>query len=83
MPRYEYICQTCGERFEKLIRGDASTQQILPVARAAIKRALDLRDQRQQRTHLRLAGRLAEASPTQPCVALIQPEGHDERRVSG
>ena len=42
MPLYEYICQTCGERFEKLIRGDASAQPIVcpSCASAAIKRAL-------------------------------------------
>ena len=42
MPLYEYICQTCGERFEKLIRGDASAQQIVcpSCASAAITRAL-------------------------------------------
>ena len=42
MPLYEYICQTCGERFEKLIRGDARAQQIVcpSCASAAITRAL-------------------------------------------
>jgi putative FmdB family regulatory protein len=42
MPLYEYICQTCDERFEKLIRGDTRAQQIVcpSCASAAIKRAL-------------------------------------------
>jgi putative FmdB family regulatory protein len=42
MPLYEYICQGCGERFEKLIRDDASAQSIVcpSCASAAIKRAL-------------------------------------------
>ncbi|MBK9942391.1 MAG: zinc ribbon domain-containing protein [Kouleothrix sp.] len=42
MPLYEYICQTCGDRFEKLIRGDTSAQQIIcpSCASAAIMRAL-------------------------------------------
>jgi len=42
MPLYEYICQTCGERFEKLIRGDASAQPIVcpSCTSAAITRAL-------------------------------------------
>jgi putative FmdB family regulatory protein len=42
MPLYEYICQTCGEHFEKLIRGDVRAQQIVcpSCASAAIKRAL-------------------------------------------
>lgn len=42
MPLYEYVCQTCGERFEKLIRSDASAQSIVcpSCASAAIERAL-------------------------------------------
>jgi putative FmdB family regulatory protein len=42
MPLYEYICQTCGERFEKLIRSSSNSEQIVcpSCASAAIKRAL-------------------------------------------
>jgi putative FmdB family regulatory protein len=28
MPLYEYVCQDCGERFERLVRGSADTQKI-------------------------------------------------------
>ena len=42
MPLYEYICQTCGERFEKLIRSQtASATVICPnCASEAVRRAL-------------------------------------------
>jgi putative FmdB family regulatory protein len=42
MPLYEYICQTCGARFEKLIRGDTNGARIVcpSCASAAITRAL-------------------------------------------
>ncbi len=29
MPLYEYVCQHCGERFEKLVRSATSSPQIL------------------------------------------------------
>ena len=29
MPLYEYICRTCGDRFEKLIRGDTNGARIV------------------------------------------------------
>ena len=28
MPLYEYICQECGERFERLVRASAAPQTI-------------------------------------------------------
>jgi len=28
MPLYEYVCQECGERFERLVRGSTDTQMI-------------------------------------------------------
>ena len=42
MPLYEYICQTCGDRFEKLIRGDMNgTRIVCPSCESAtVKRAL-------------------------------------------
>ena len=42
MPLYEYICESCGERFEKLVRGDTSAQPIVcpRCASAAVQRAL-------------------------------------------
>jgi putative FmdB family regulatory protein len=41
MPLYEYICQTCGERFEKLIRGGTNGAPIVcpSCASAAVTRA--------------------------------------------
>jgi putative FmdB family regulatory protein len=44
MPLYEYICQTCGERFEKLIRGDTNGTQIVcpSCASAAVRRAFSI-----------------------------------------
>ncbi len=29
MPLYEYVCQSCGERFEKLIRSTSSASAIV------------------------------------------------------
>ncbi len=42
MPLYEYICQSCGERFEKLIRSGAGASPIVcpSCASAAVQRAL-------------------------------------------
>lgn len=42
MPLYEYICQRCGERFEKLIRSTTTPIEIVcpSCASAAVKRAL-------------------------------------------
>ncbi len=28
MPIYEYVCQSCGTKFEKLVRGMSSTEPI-------------------------------------------------------
>ena len=42
MPLYEYVCQTCGERFEKLVRSTTNPTEIVcpSCASAAVKRAL-------------------------------------------
>ena len=42
MPLYEYVCQSCGERFEKLIRSTITPPEIVcpSCASAAVKRAL-------------------------------------------
>ena len=42
MPLYEYVCQSCGERFEKLVRSTTNTTEIFcpSCASAAVKRAL-------------------------------------------
>ena len=41
MPLYEYICQTCGERFEKLIRGQTGSAAVIcpNCASDAVRRA--------------------------------------------
>ena len=41
MPLYEYTWQSCGGRFEKLIRSSSNTEQIVcpTCASAAVKRA--------------------------------------------
>jgi putative FmdB family regulatory protein len=42
MPLYEYVCQACGERFEKLIRSITNPAKIVcpSCASAAVERAL-------------------------------------------
>jgi putative FmdB family regulatory protein len=42
MPLYEYVCQSCGERFEKLVRNTTNSVEIIcpSCASAAVKRAL-------------------------------------------
>ena len=42
MPLYEYVCQTRGERFEKLVRSATNAAEIVcpSCASAAVKRAL-------------------------------------------
>ncbi|MBK9714792.1 MAG: zinc ribbon domain-containing protein [Kouleothrix sp.] len=42
MPLYEYVCQSCGERFEKLIRSIIAPPEIVcpSCASVAVKRAL-------------------------------------------
>lgn len=41
MPLYEYRCQLCGERFEKLIRSSTTPSQVVcpTCASAAVERA--------------------------------------------
>ena len=42
MPLYEYVCQSCGERFEKLVRSTTNTTEIIcpSCASVTVKRAL-------------------------------------------
>jgi hypothetical protein len=60
MPIFEYLCDDCGTKFEKLVRNRASTDVLMPVLR------------RKPRHHAALYLRRARIIPGSPAVVCLR-----------